>query len=318
MVYIAFFLGLFIIMLAYFRLANHFNIIDKPNHRSSHESITIRGGGVIFYVAALIYFVVSNFQYPYFFLGLTLMTLISFLDDILSLSNRLRIAIHLISVLFLSYQLNLFQLPWIVLIIGIVIMIGIINAYNFMDGINGITAMNSFAVLFLLWVSNINILFIDERLLYCVALGNLVFSIFNFRQNARCFAGDVGSVGMAFILIFILAMLIFSTGNFIYLLFLAIYGVDTFWTILRRLLRKENIFKAHRSHLYQYLANEAGVNKLKISLFYGTTQLVIGLLTIYVSNYSIKTQLIFSLGCITILSVGYLFMKRSLIVKHQL
>ncbi|MFC6099475.1 MraY family glycosyltransferase [Olivibacter domesticus] len=309
---------LLILEISYFRIADHFNIIDKPNHRSSHTSITIRGGGIIFYIATFIYFFWSEFQYPYFFFGLTLMALISFLDDIFTLSNKLRITIHLVSVLLLLYQIELFSLTWFMLPIAVIVIIGVINAYNFMDGINGITTAYSFAVLFLLWLTNRETPYVDEQLLYCVAIGNLVFAFFNFRQKAKCFAGDVGSVSMAFILIFFLSLLILSSGNLIYLLFLATYGVDTVWTILRRLYKKENIFEAHRSHLYQYLANEAKINKLGVSFAYGAIQTLIGVAVIYMTKYTLITQVTFSIACLLLLSAAYLLIKHNLLKKYNL
>src|SRR5690606_21862206 len=131
-----------------------------------------------------------------------------------------------------------------------------INAYNFMDGINGITAMYSFAVLLLLWLENREIGFVDNRLIYCTAIANGVFAFFNFRQKAKCFAGDIGSISMCFILLFSILNLILSTENLIYTLFFAVYGVDSVITTIFRLLRRGNIFRAHRTHLYQYMANE--------------------------------------------------------------
>lgn len=317
MIYIVIFGLLIAIELAYFRVADHFNIIDKPNHRSSHTQITIRGGGVVFFFAAFCFFCWSGFEYQFFFLGLILMALISFLDDVFALSNKLRISIHLVSVLLLLYQIKWEQLNWLLLPLIVIVIIGIINAYNFMDGINGITAMYSFAVLGLIWSVNREKLFVDERFIYCVSLGNLAFTLFNFRQKAKCFAGDVGSVSMAFILIFLLALLVKQTENLIYLLFLSVYGIDTGWTIAQRLYRRENIFEAHRSHLYQYLANEAKVNKLLISLVYGFLQLTIGGLVIYVANLNTARQFILSIVLIVSLSILYWAIKWPLIRKYQ-
>src|SRR5690606_9440901 len=116
----------------------------------------------------------------------------------------------------------------------------------------------------------------DERLLYCTAVANGVFAFFNFRQRAKCFAGDVGRVSMCFILVFVTVSLILATGNLIYILFFAVYGVDSVMTIIFRLLRRENIFKAHRTHLYQYLANEARGNRLVIATCYGVLQVGVG------------------------------------------
>lgn len=92
----------------YFKIADKFNIIDKPNERSSHTQITLRGGGVIFYFGALLFFLISDFQYPYFILGLSLMALVSFLDDVFTLSNKIRLLVHLISVILMFVQIGLF------------------------------------------------------------------------------------------------------------------------------------------------------------------------------------------------------------------
>src|SRR5690606_11678532 len=150
------------------------------------------------------------------------------------------------------------------LVIGFIIIVGVINAYNFMDGIDGITACYSLAIGSLLLIENYKLNFIHQDLLIFSILGILVFGFFNFRTKAKCFAGDVGSVAIAFIILFALGKLILQTGNFLYILFLVVYGVDSIWTIVRRLYLKENIFEAHRSHLYQYLGNEARKNKLAV------------------------------------------------------
>src|SRR5690606_6779163 len=165
MLYVFIAILLFAAMLVYFRIADRYNIIDRPNKRSSHTQLTIRGGGVVFYLGALSWFIWSGAAYPYFFAGLTLITLISFLDDILTLSNRIRISIHLLSVVLLFIEVQLFEYAWWLVPIAFILVIGTINAYNFMDGINGITAMYSFAVLLLLWMANQDIGFVDNRLL---------------------------------------------------------------------------------------------------------------------------------------------------------
>src|SRR5690606_3159136 len=288
MQYVVLFILLFVLELLYFKVADKYNIIDKPNLRSSHTSITLRGGGIIFYFGAIAYFIYSGYQYPWFFLGLTLMTLISFLDDILTLSNKVRLLIHFGSVLLMAYQLDVFSLSWYYLLITFVVVVGVINAYNFMDGINGITACYSISVAILLMLVNSKIYFIDQRLLSYSLIAILVFGFFNFRSKAKTFAGDVGAVAIAFILLFALGALIIKTGNLIYILFLTVYGIDAVWTIIRRISLKENIFEAHRSHLYQYLGNEAGINKLLISFLYGFTQFIIGMSVIWVSNYDLS------------------------------
>ena len=316
MTYIYILIALFLLELLYFKIADRFNIIDKPNERSSHSSITLRGGGIIFYLAVLIYFISSDFQYPWFFLGLTMMTIISFLDDIFTLSNKLRLLVHFSAVLLMAYQLQVFAMPWYYLLITFIVIVGVINAYNFMDGINGITVSYSLSVAGLLILVNQHLRFIEQDFLIYTVLSLLVFAFFNFRTKAKCFAGDVGSVAIAFILLFALGKLIIQTENLIYILFLAVYGVDAVWTILRRLYLKENIFEAHRSHLYQFLGNEAKVNKLAISFAYGFIQFIIGYLVILFSSAELTMQLIFSGSVLVVLSTCYLILKSYIINNY--
>ncbi|WP_177765346.1 MraY family glycosyltransferase [Flavobacterium sp. I3-2] len=316
--YIIILIVLFVIELIYFKIADKYNIIDKPNERSSHTTITLRGGGVIFYFGALIFFIFSGFQYPYFFLGLTAITVISFLDDIFTLSNRIRLSIHLTSVLLMFYQVGLFELSLWLIPIALILCIGIINAYNFMDGINGITVSNSLAILILLAISNLQINFVDANIIYYTILSCLVFGFYNFRNKAKCFAGDVGSVCIAFIVVFLIALLIIKTQNINYILFLTVYGLDTVLTIVRRLSKKENIFEAHRSHLYQYYANENKSNRLLISSIYGLLQLLIGIIVIYCTRFNLTIQIISSISIIVIFGLIYLYLKYNLIKKHNL
>ncbi len=97
------------IMLLYFKVADHFNIVDKPNQRSSHTEVTLRGGGIIFWFAALLYFVMHYQSNYFFFTGITLVSLVSFWDDIQSLSNKVRISIHFLSISLIFYDLDLFN-----------------------------------------------------------------------------------------------------------------------------------------------------------------------------------------------------------------
>ncbi|MBA5794023.1 glycosyltransferase family 4 protein [Flavobacterium sp. xlx-214] len=318
MQYIIILVILFVVELLYFKIADKFNIIDKPNERSSHSTITLRGGGIIFYFGALAFFFYSDFQYPYFFLGLTAISIISFLDDIFTLSNKIRLLIHLSSVLLMFYEIDLFIFPIWVIPIAVVVAIGTINAYNFMDGINGITVSYSTAVLLLLAYVNTQYPFIDPEFIYYVLLSCIVFGFFNFRQKAKCFAGDVGSVAIAFIVLFLIAKAMVTTGSLFYLLFLAVYGIDAVWTILRRLSKKENIFKAHRSHLYQYLANENKTNKLVVSSVYGLLQLIVGGIVIWAASKSMQVQIIVAIAVLLVGSGLYLTIKQNMIKKHNL
>jgi UDP-GlcNAc:undecaprenyl-phosphate GlcNAc-1-phosphate transferase len=286
---------LFGIELLYFKIADKYSIIDHPNHRSSHTKVTIRGGGIIFSVSLLIGSLYFGWKYSYFLSGLFLISLISFLDDVKPTSNRIRIIFHLISVALLFYQLDIYSLPYYLIIGGLVFVIGTINAVNFMDGINGITGGFGLVTLFTLYsINKYNVYFTDGNYLTISILSLMVFNFFNFRINAKCFAGDVGSVSLAFIILFFLLQLIIKTNNLNYLLILLVYGLDTVTTIMFRSFRKENIFKAHRSHFYQFWANEKKVSHLLVAMVYTGVQVMINVALIALNPLS-GMELIFSL-----------------------
>ncbi|KAF2513544.1 MraY family glycosyltransferase [Flavobacterium foetidum] len=273
---------LMILMLLYFRVADRYNIIDKPNLRSSHTEITLRGGGIIFWFASLIYFV-QHLQNNYlFFTGITLVSLISFWDDIQSLSNKIRISVHFLAISLIFFDLGIFQvLPVWQIITAYILAIGLINAYNFMDGINGITGLYTLSVMGALLFVNTKIqLFIDGSFIKYAMIASLVFLFFNYRKRAKCFAGDVGSIAIAFWIIYLVLKLILNTNSLIWLLFLAVYGIDAVCTILHRLYLKQNIFEAHRLHLYQVLSNEYKIQHRLVSFYYAIVQSGISFLVI--------------------------------------
>ncbi|OMQ09857.1 glycosyltransferase family 4 protein [[Flexibacter] sp. ATCC 35103] len=273
---------LMILMLLYFRVANHFNIIDKPNERSSHTEITLRGGGIIFWFSALIYFIQHVESNYFFFTGITLVSLVSFWDDIQSLSNKIRISVHFLAITLIFYDLEIFDLmPVYAIIITYILAIGLINAYNFMDGINGITGLYTLAVMGSLLYVNKNIqFFIDAVFIKYAMIASLVFLFFNYRKKAKCFAGDIGSIAIAFWVIYLILKLILVTNSVIWLLFLAVYGVDAICTIIHRLYLRQNIFQAHRLHLYQVLSNECKIQHRLVSLYYAITQILVSVLVV--------------------------------------
>lgn len=273
---------LMIIMLLYFKVADRFNIIDKPNQRSSHTEITLRGGGIIFWISALLYFAQHIQNNYFFFTGITLVSLVSFWDDIQSLSNKIRIGIHFLSITLIFYDLSLFTVvPAWGVIIAYILAIGLINAYNFMDGINGITGLYTLIVMgSLLYVNTTIQLFIDGSFIKYAMIASLVFLFFNYRKKAKCFAGDVGSIAIAFWIIYVILKLILITNSLVWLLFLAVYGIDAICTIMHRLYLKQNIFEAHRLHLYQVLSNEYKIQHRLVSLFYALVQLGVSFLVI--------------------------------------
>jgi UDP-GlcNAc:undecaprenyl-phosphate/decaprenyl-phosphate GlcNAc-1-phosphate transferase len=306
------FIILLVSILVYFKLADKFNIIDKPNERSSHSKVTIRGGGIIFTIAAVIWFFFFGFSEPYIIVALIAIALISFLDDVIVLSNKIRIAVHMLSVSILFWQLQVFGLPWYIVVISYIFTIGWINAFNFMDGINGITAFYALVLLgTLLWISQTTqFIEIDNGndLIILLIISVLLFSFFNARKRAKTFAGDIGSVGMAFLLAWFLLKLIIETGRIEYILFVSVYGIDSVATIVFRLKRKENIFQAHRSHLYQYLSNEIGVSQVLVSTLYSIVQLSINIIVIIFIQLDIMSVTLFLLFLL-VLSIMYLLIR---------
>ena len=314
MIYIITILLLFAVELLYFRIADKFNIIDKPNERSSHSQITLRGGGIIFFFGVVVYVIYYQFAYPWFFAGLTLVAAISFADDVKLQSPIVRLVLQFIGLLLMSIQWQLFDFSWIIVVLVIVVSVGVLNAFNFMDGINGITGGYSLAVLASLWyVNNYVTAFVDNNLIYLVFLALLVFNFFNFRIKAKCFAGDVGAVSIAFILIFILGMLIIKTGDLSYIAFLLVYGVDSVLTIVHRILLKENITEPHRMHLYQLLSNELKVPQLLVSTIYAVLQLLISFGFIMFYSVSLWYLVIVAV----LLTVVYLIIKRKYFHLHR-
>lgn len=302
------FVGVILIItsLGYFRIAEYCNIVDRPNQRSSHIETTIRGGGIIFLISIFLYQLMHQ-QAPLLLLvGLFSIGLISFLDDIYNLPNSLRLCIHLMAVTCLIVVTETTQVwpLWAIPVIYILV-VGSINAYNFMDGINGITGVYSLIAFCSLLYINIKTVYIDSNLIIYGIIACFVFLIFNFRTKAKCFAGDVGSVSVAFWIISLILLLIIKTQEYKFILFLTVYGIDTVFTLAHRIIRKENIFEAHRLHLYQLLANVGKISHLRISSVYAFLQLVIN---IFVICTSLDIFSIFLISTVP-LAIIYLLLK---------
>lgn len=284
---------LFILLLIYFKIADYYNIIDKPNHRSAHTEVTLRGGGIVFPLAFLLFLGSLSFYHDsngptqnYYIFGIGLLTIctISFIDDVMDLSSKIRLVFHFLAVTLLLYFLGVFTLlPIWLLPVLYILVIGILNAYNFMDGINGMTGLYSLVILgSLLYINQNIVVFTDSNFIIYPILASFVFLFFNFRKKAKCFMGDIGSMGIAFWVLALLGLLMIKTQNFKYILFLTIYGTDVVLTILERIKLKENIFEAHRRHLYQLFSNEKRMSHLLVSTLYALLQLIINVFIILV------------------------------------
>lgn len=314
--------------LVYFRIADRFNIIDKPNQRSSHSSIVLRGGGIIFVLGLWIWAAFFGFQNIWFLMAVTLVAGISFIDDIHSLPDSVRLVAQFAAMALMFYQLDILHWNmWWIILIAMIVCVGASNIINFMDGINGITGAYALASLLPLFLLNREIGFTDESLILVVALADLVFCCFNFRPKgkAKCFAGDVGSIGVAYILLFLIGSLILATGDVTYLIFLLVYGVDGCLTIVHRILLHENLGEAHRKHAYQLMANELGIGHVKVASFYALLQLAVSLGFIYLCPMlSTATELslvawhwIYLVVVLVVLAVAYVLFMRKYYHLHE-
>lgn len=320
--------------LVYFKIADKCNIIDKPNERSSHSTIVLRGGGVIFAISMVVWSltplpsptgegsVMMIAEYWPFILGLLLIAGVSFIDDIHSLPDSLRIVVQIASTLLMFWSVGLFglDLSWwliaLIVVIALFLCVGATNIINFMDGINGITAAYALAMLVPLLLVNSQLKvgeFIEPSYLIVAIIGVLVFSLFNFRPKgkAKCFAGDVGSIGIAFIILFALGKLMLATRDVSYIGFFLVYGIDGSMTIFHRIMLHENLGQAHRKHAFQLMANELKMSHVTVSLLYMAMQLVVSLGFIYLCPNTVLAHWIYIVSVGLLLTLAYvLFMKK--------
>ena len=331
--YILIFVLLLVAELVYFRIADKCNIIDKPNQRSSHTTIVLRGGGIIFMIGAWVWSAFFGFEYPWFLAGLTLVAGVSFVDDIRSLPDSVRLVAQFAAAAMAFYQLDILHWSmWWIVLVALIVYVGATNVINFMDGINGITAGYALAVLVPLGLLNTNYhelatnlttnyssivssdgVFVDQSLIVASIIAAIVFCIFNFRPKgkAKCFAGDVGSIGIAFIMLFLLGNVIIKTEDITWLIFLLVYGVDGCLTIIHRIMLHENLGEAHRKHAYQIMANELNIGHVKVTLLYMAIQLAVSLGFVYLCPNTALCHWMYLIGALAVLAVAYvLFMKR--------
>ena len=326
--YVIIFVLLLVAELIYFKIADKFNIIDKPNQRSSHSTIVLRGGGIIFSLAMVVWAVMMAVQgecqtvvsYLPFLAGLLMVAGVSFWDDVKSLPDSVRLIVQFVAMVLMFFSMNILHWDmWWIVLIALIVCVGATNVINFMDGINGITAGYSLAVLLPLVLLNQELVFMEPSFLVVAILGVLVFCIFNFRPKgkAKCFAGDVGSIAIAFIMLFAIGKLVVLTGDVTYLIFLLVYGVDGCLTICHRIMLHENLGEAHRKHAYQLMANELKIGHVKVSLLYMAMQLVVSLGFIYLCPNTVLAHWMYLLGAVVVLGVAYVLFKKKYYHLHE-
>ena len=312
----------------YFLGCLRFNIIDKPNERSSHSSIVLRGGGIIFMLSLWIWSAFFGFQYVWFLLAVTLIAGVSFVDDIRSLPDSVRLVAQFAAMVMMFYQLGILHWNmWWMVLVALVVCVGAADVINFMDGVNGITGAYALASLVPLALLNAGMGFVAQSLIYVVMLADVVFCFFNFRPKgrAKCFAGDVGSIGVAYILLFLIGALILATGDITWLIFLLVYGVDGCLTIGHRIMLHENLGEAHRKHAYQLMANELSIGHVKVASFYALLQLAISLGFVYLCPVLARASgmglmawhWIYLVVALVVLAVAYVLFMRKFYHLHE-
>ena len=306
--------------LVYFKIADKCNIIDKPNERSSHTRIVLRGGGIIFTIGLWVWSAFFGFQYPWLLAGVTLAAGISFVDDIHSLPDSVRLVVQFTAMFLVFQEIGLLHWDmWWIIPIALIVAVGGTNIFNFMDGINGITAGYSLAMLIPLALANRSMAFVEESYLIVAVIGVLVFSLFNFRPRgkAKCFAGDVGSIGMALILVFAIGRLMLATGDVTWIVLFLVYGVDGMMTIFHRIMLHENLGQAHRKHAYQLMANELHIPHVVVSTIYMVLQLTVSLVAIYVIPDTLVAHWCYLLGAAVVMAIAYIAFKMKYYHLHE-
>jgi UDP-N-acetylmuramyl pentapeptide phosphotransferase/UDP-N-acetylglucosamine-1-phosphate transferase len=302
-----------VVSFLYLKIAAKYKITDKPNKRSVHTKVTVRGGGILFPLAIFLFFIFNKYQYPYFIFSVVIISISSFLDDIYTLSSKIRFPFQFIAVYLALYEVGLPFDPIYMFVIYFVTGIGIVNMFNFMDGVNGITAAYSLSSLAGIFVLNRLENAIDQDLLIYITLAILVFSCYNFRKRALLFAGDVGSIVMGLLIMFLVYKLVFAVNSLLVLLFVLLYVIDAGLTLGHRFFyTKESVLVAHREHLYEKLVTTKQMSHLQVSLTYAVIQLFVNAIVYYSYMLPMYSQIIIFICLISLFVIIYIFIFRRL------
>ncbi len=257
----------------YARVALHCNITDIPDHRSSHDTPIITGGGVLFLLAVWLFFVGSGFTYPYLILAVSIIGVISFIDDLHDLGVASRLPFQFLAILLVLVEADMLNLPWWWLPVLLIGGVGFINSYNFMDGINGINVLYSFVVIAGFYLLNTKEALVNSDLLHYLILSLLVFGFYNFRRKACFFGGDIGSMTIAVILFYLGILFVYKLQTPLVLLLVAVYTADATVTVFYRMAKGEAITTSHRLHIFQKLVDTYGYSHLSVAMSYALVQL---------------------------------------------
>jgi UDP-N-acetylmuramyl pentapeptide phosphotransferase/UDP-N-acetylglucosamine-1-phosphate transferase len=316
---------LLVISYLYLKIAIRYKIIDKPNERSSHSKITVRGGGIIFTVAIILFFLLNDFEYPYFCLGVVMVSIISFLDDIFTLSSKIRFPFQFLAVFLILLEVGLPYSPIYIFMFALAFGIGVVNMFNFMDGINGITGLYSLATLLGFYLINANEQLInaneqliDSDLLIYSIISILIFGFYNFRKKALFFAGDIGSITIGILVFFLGLYFVCYLESPLILLLIIVYGADAGITLFYRIFfTKESVLDAHRHHIYQKLVDIKKISHLKVSVLYAFIQVIVNLIILKSYTLAIQTQIFIFTGLVFVFIMSYLFLFNKLKIAEK-
>ena len=334
-IYIFTFIVLLLSLQVYFPFARKRNMLAGVNHRSSHTKPVITGAGFIFFFSYVIYagylFFTSSEPFPWcFFAGMTMLSAISFVDDLEEVWFLWRLLVQIVATFLMMLQVlmetqTMNVIPsvtlWIAVFMAWGFSIGLLNMYNFMDGLNGMLGSLILSSLVPMWLINNYVrTYAANELFYFTLIPTLIFMFYNARKQAKCFSGDVGAIAVGFTMTYLLIKLMVETSNFVYLAMYTMIFVEAGLTIVQRLFAGDNIFQPHRIHLFQLLCNEGKRNHVLVSAVYGGIQLLIGLL-LFAMNYSqvpYWCQHVIVWPIVAILAVWYLLYNRKKMGGHLL
>ena len=311
----------------YIRVARRWGIIDKPNERSLHTNwTTVRGGGIIFCLAVFIACVCAEDEPRWFLWGFTLVSAASFLDDVRPVAIPYRLGAQIIGCSLALIQTGVLPGYGWLLAIVLLLAVGLLNVYNFMDGINGMTAYYSLVTVGTLWywfsqwsvLEKGTVVDWQNQLLPAVFIALLVFSYFNARRQAICFAGDVGSVSVAFVIGYGLLGMALAVQSFLPVLLLTVYGVDSGLTILLRLYWKQNIFQPHQLHLFQILAQRKSWSHLRVSILYSLVQVSINIVILQAMRWPLQQQWLLAGVVLGVVGLMYTLARKRLVSNQSL
>jgi Fuc2NAc and GlcNAc transferase len=297
------------------KFGRRLGLMDRPNSRSSHDVPTPKGGGVGLLAAFLLAAFWLNISAA-FWLPLAAVSLVGLLADRINIGPKLRLLIHFLAAFLLV--LSVFHnpeariAPLLLIPFWAIFIVGTANFYNFMDGINGISAITGTVAFGLI---TLKLILSGRSDIYAVLSGSMVAACIGFLPlnlvKAKVFMGDVGSILLGFAFAgYVFAYTSDLTDFICMTAFLIPFYIDELTTMVVRIKDKEHLFEPHRRHVNQLLANEGGIAHWKVSCGYGLLQLFIGLSILFAFRSSTPLAVSLFLFYIAALSIASFLLRR--------